>query len=105
MPPQLAAWIRARFAVEAHAVRDIGLRDSGDEEIFLAARAEGAVVITKDRDFTELVARMGTPPRILWVTCGNTSNNRMRGIFDRGLAEAIRLIEEGESLVELSDTA
>jgi len=32
-------------------VRDLGLRDATDREIYDAARAAGAVVITKDRDF------------------------------------------------------
>ena len=33
-------------------------------------------MITKDRDFVELLGRLGPPPKIIWITCGNTSNTR-----------------------------
>ena len=39
LPPQLALWLAERFAVEARALRDIGLRDATDDAIFAAARA------------------------------------------------------------------
>ena len=58
-PPSVAAWITATFGVEAHAVRDLGLRDAEDSPIFQAARAFGAVVMTKDRDFIEMLRRLG----------------------------------------------
>ena len=38
--PAIAAWIRTHFAVNAVAVRDLGLRDAVDQEIFLAAKRE-----------------------------------------------------------------
>jgi predicted nuclease of predicted toxin-antitoxin system len=44
------------FDLEASAVRDLGLRDAKDREIFDAARKDGVVVMTKDRDFVELVS-------------------------------------------------
>jgi len=43
MSPAIAAWIEAGYAVRAMAVRDLGLRDATDHEIFLAARRESAV--------------------------------------------------------------
>lgn len=103
LAPQLAGWIKERFAVEAYAVRELGLRDATDDVIFAAARTAKAVVVTKDRDFVELVTRLGPPPQVLWVTCGNTSNKRMREILERSLPEAVRLLEAGERLVEISD--
>ncbi|MDF5718318.1 MAG: DUF5615 family PIN-like protein [Rhizonema sp. NSF051] len=30
-------------------------------------------MITKDSDFVDLVDRLGTPPQIIWLTCGDTS--------------------------------
>ncbi|MBI3267936.1 MAG: DUF5615 family PIN-like protein [Planctomycetes bacterium] len=46
LPPSAAAWITAKFSVEARAVRDLGLRDAQDLPVFQAARAAGAVVMT-----------------------------------------------------------
>ena len=103
LPPSIAAWIEATFGVECRAVRDLGLRDAADSAIFLEAREAGAVVMTKDQDFIDLQRRLGPPPMVLWVTCGNTSNARLREILARVLPEALRLIESGEILVEIGD--
>jgi len=51
LPPQIAAWLSGAFQVEAKALRDIGLRDASDEQIFSGAASAGAVILTKDRDF------------------------------------------------------
>jgi predicted nuclease of predicted toxin-antitoxin system len=84
-------------------VRDLGLRDATDQEIFVAAQAAGAIVLTKDRDFVHLVERHGAPPHVLWLTCGNTSNARLREILGMALGDALALVGAGERLVEISD--
>jgi predicted nuclease of predicted toxin-antitoxin system len=101
--PVSAAWIAERFPVEAIALRDLGLRDAEDDDIFAAARAAGAIVMTKDSDFLTLLDRHGPPPQILWITCGNTSNARLQEILSVALAEALNLLSSGEHLVEISD--
>jgi predicted nuclease of predicted toxin-antitoxin system len=47
LPLSAAGWTTATFGIEARAVRDLGLRDVKDPPIFAAARAAGAVVMTK----------------------------------------------------------
>ena len=37
---------------------------------------------TKDSDFVELVHRLGVPPQIIWITCGNTSNGEMMRVLE-----------------------
>ena len=69
LSPRIAAWISDGFDFEAVAIRDRGLRDAEDIEIFNAARAEEAIVLTKDRDFLDLLGRFGPPPKIIWLTC------------------------------------
>ena len=102
LSPEIAPWIANKFGVTAVALRDIGLRDAEDHEIFEAAKAQGAIVITKDRDFVDLVERYGVPPQIIWLTCGNTSNTRLREILSATLPEALELLRTGEMLVEIS---
>jgi predicted nuclease of predicted toxin-antitoxin system len=103
LPPGLAGWIEAKFRLPARAVRDLGLRDAEDEEIFRAARAADAIVITKDSDFLVLLERYGPPPRVVWVRCGNTTNAYLREIFSNRLALALALLQEGEHIVEIRD--
>jgi predicted nuclease of predicted toxin-antitoxin system len=38
-------------------------------------------VMTKDSDFVDLVERLGSPPQVIWLTYGNTSNARLRHIL------------------------
>ena len=101
--PSIATWIRDIFSVDAVALRDIGLRDAEDEAIFAAAKSAEVVIMTKDADFSILVGRLSAPPQILWVTCGNTSNVRLKQILSAALPEAIVLLEAGEPLVEIRD--
>ena len=102
LSPEIAVWITNTFGVAAFALRDIGLRDAEDPEIFAAAKAQSVIVMTKDRDFADLVDRFGAPPQIIWLTCGNTSNARLREILSVTLPQALELLRSGESLVEIS---
>lgn len=101
LSPSLAPWIRATHGVEAFALRDLGLRDAEDAKIFEGARAADAVVLTKDRDFVELVGRHGPPPQVLWLTCGNTSNASVRTLLGVVWPRVVTLLEAGEPLIEI----
>ena len=103
LSPALAPWLRAQFGLDAHAVRDLGLRKALDREIFEAARLADAVIMTKDADFPALVELLGPPPRVLWLRCGNTPNARLRVLLRAVLADALDLIDRGEPLVEITD--
>jgi predicted nuclease of predicted toxin-antitoxin system len=102
MSPAVASWIAATFGVDAVAVRDVGLREASDREIFLAAKRESAVVMTKDSDFIHLLESLGPPPQVIWVTCGNTSNANLKRILSTALPQALLLLAGGEPLVEVS---
>jgi predicted nuclease of predicted toxin-antitoxin system len=103
LSPALAAWINREYAeIEAQSVRAVGLRDATDREIFEAAREAGAVVMSKDSDFLNLLDEHGPPPQVIWVTCGNTSNRRMREILRKVLPRVVEALENGEPLVEIS---
>lgn len=102
LSPALAIWIHTTFGIEARALRDLGLRDATDREIFRAARAAGAIVMTKDSDFVTLHSQLGAPPQIIWLTCGNTSNRYLRTLLATALPRAFALLEAGEDLVEIS---
>lgn len=102
MSPAIANWISSNFVVNAVAIRDIGLRDAEDKEIFEAARHENAIIMTKDADFVLLLDRLGAPPQVIWVTCGNTSNTRLKEILINTLPKALELLKSGEELVEIN---
>ncbi len=92
LPPTLANWLCVTFSLDATALRDLSLRDAKDIEIFEAARTENAVIMTKDSDFIDLVCRLGTPPQILWITCGNVTNRNLRRLLTATLPDALEQI-------------
>jgi len=104
LSPLIAQWLSLTYGVEATAVRDLRLRDARDRVIFLAARDAKAVILTKDSDMSDLVTQLGSPPQVLWVTCGNTSNAKLKTILTKAWPVAERLLKAGEQIVEISDT-
>ena len=59
--------------------------------------------MTKDSDFLVLLDKFGPPPQILWITCGNTSNPRLKEVLRTSFPRAVDLLLQGERLVEISD--
>ncbi|MBN8726522.1 MAG: DUF5615 family PIN-like protein [Xanthomonadales bacterium] len=103
LPPALAPWLQQTFAIEAQAVRELGLLRAADATIFEAARGADVVLVSKDIDFVNLVQQRGAPPRLLWVTCGNASNARLREVFALTLPRALALLADGRVVVEIGD--
>jgi predicted nuclease of predicted toxin-antitoxin system len=103
LPPTLANWLTVTFDLEAAALRDLALRDAQDIEIFEAATDEKAIIMTKDSDFIDLVCRLGSPPQILWLTCGNVTNRNLRQLLITTLPAALERLQQGEMIVEISN--
>lgn len=101
LSPRVATWLRQEKGVEAEPLRNLGLRDAEDKVIFKHARAENVILITKDRDFADLVGRSGPPPQVIWLRCGNTSEARLKDILFKHLEEALSFLDDGEALVEI----
>ena len=100
LSPRTAHWITANYPITARPLRELRLRDAADEDIFAAARAASAIVLTKDSDFIRLLELHGSPPKLLWLTCGNTSDAAQQ-ILGRHLSTALTLLNGGEDLVEI----
>ena len=83
--------------------RDLSPCNTEDEEIFQAAKAAGAVILTKDADFRHLLDRFGPLPQLLWLTCGNTSNERLQEVLRATLPAALELLAAGEPLIEIGN--
>ena len=70
-PRSSVTWLADECGIEAHMLRDVGLKGAEDIDIFQAARRADAVLLSKDHDFVDMVSRQGPPPRLIWLTCGN----------------------------------
>ncbi len=118
MPPKLEIWLDAQMSpaltdfisrlsgVSCFAIRDLNLRDADDIQIFSKAKQHdfSVIIITKDADFVDLIIRLGSPPKIILLTCGNTSNALLREIFSYRLKDALTLLNSAENdIVEIAD--
>ena len=87
--------------MECYSLKYLELREASDEVIFEEGKKRNAIIITKDVDFLNLQSRLGAPPKVIWLTCGNTSKDRLKEIFTQHLANALTLLEETD-LVEIA---
>ena len=95
LSPRTAHWIAANFPVAAAPLRELYLRDADDEDIFAAARVADAIVLTKDSDFVRLLEQRGSAPKVLWLTCGSSSEEVLRDILSRHLSTTLVLLDSG----------
>lgn len=56
--------------------------------------------MTKDSD---LVCRLGTPPQILWLTCGNVTHRNLRQLLSEIFFSALAELAKGERVVEIGN--
>lgn len=104
LSPFIAKWINANFTeLNAVALRSIKLQDASDYDIFRQARKADVIVMSKDYDFVKLIELHGAPPKLIWITCGNTSNGRLCEILKNTLQQAIDLLNQQENIIEISD--
>jgi predicted nuclease of predicted toxin-antitoxin system len=87
LSPALAKWIETTLGVQARAIRDVGLRDATDREIFRAAAAADAIVMTKDSDFVTLHYQLGRPPRIILAHMREHMEPILADLTDEGVAQ------------------
>ena len=102
LSPALANWITEQFTpIQAVPVRELGLRNADDREIFAQARSAGAVVMTKDRDFLHLLFEQGPPPQVIWLRVVNSSNQALQAVLLRTLEQALASLRDSEPWVEV----
>jgi len=64
-------------------VRELGLENSTDIEIWEYAKSNGYTIVTFDSDFYDLSVFRGCPPKIIWLRIGNTTTeNLAKVLFD-----------------------
>ena len=70
LSPALIGRLRVEYPDSVH-VRDVGLRNRSDAEIWEYAKGNGFVIASKDTDFRERSFVEGSPPKVIWLDVGN----------------------------------
>jgi predicted nuclease of predicted toxin-antitoxin system len=100
LPPGLARRLAARGYPAEH-VNRIGLGVSSDGNIWRHAMRTGAIVLTKDEDFTTLARRELNGPQVVWIRLGNISNDALWHTIEPRLDEIVQSLNAGERIVEV----
>jgi predicted nuclease of predicted toxin-antitoxin system len=100
LPAALAHWLRQQGHQAEH-VLDVGLAQSKDTPIWRYAEEHGAVIVTKDEDFADWVARGRPGPSVVWLRVGNTSTKALLAWLAPSLSLVVKKLEGGERLIEV----
>ena len=71
-------------------VRELGLENSTDTEIFDFAKKNDFAIVTFDSDFCDLNIIRGFPPKIIWIRTGNTTTINLENLL-RKKSDIIKL--------------
>ena len=70
-----------------------------DQTIWEHARANGFVIVTLDKDFSDLALLRGVPPKIIWMRCGNATVAQVERLIRANLAEIEKFDSSSDSTV------
>jgi predicted nuclease of predicted toxin-antitoxin system len=79
---QLARAVSASFSGSQH-VRDVGLSEADDDEVWAFAKEHGFTIISKDSDFHQRSLLYGAPPKVIWIRTGNCTTTELRDLIVR----------------------
>jgi predicted nuclease of predicted toxin-antitoxin system len=83
---KLVAIVADLYPASEH-VRNRGMKDAGDDEIWELAKREGFVLVTKDEDFHARSVVLGHPPKVLWVRSGNCATELVETLLRKSVNE------------------
>jgi len=75
---------------DSERVRDLGLEQTPDTEVWHQAKDLGYTIVTKDKDFANLSLVWSPPPKVILLQLGNCSVQQME---DRLRRDAVRISE------------
>ncbi len=98
---KLAARLNVEYPSSSH-VRLVGLRGASDQTIWKYARDNGFILVSKDDDFRDLSLVRGPPPKVILLTVGNDSTQRIEKLLQSKRKEIEEFVTTGpESLLIL----
>lgn len=80
LSPRLIASLNDLYPDSSH-VEHCGLIAASDDEIWRYASEHGFAIVSKDSDFSERSALLGSPPKVIWLRAGNCTTRRAESIL------------------------
>lgn len=99
LSPKLVDRLLHHFPGSSH-VQSVGLDCANDEDVWVFARQNDFVIVTKDADFNSLSVLQGSPPRVIWLQIGNCTTTHVENAFLAHLDE-IEAFEDDPDIATL----
>ena len=100
LPPALARYLSS-LGDDAEHVFDLGMDAAEDSVIWTYAHNVGAVIITKDEDFSIRATVVGRKPVIVWNRVGNSSKRALLEWFKPLLPAIEQALAANERFIEI----
>lgn len=83
------------FTESSH-VQFQGLSEANDSEIWEVAKNNSFCMVTQDTDFADRSRLYGSPPKVIWLRCGNAPTAEVERILRAGVEAIQALIDSDE---------
>jgi predicted nuclease of predicted toxin-antitoxin system len=93
---KLVALVADFYPASEH-VRNRGLKDASDDDVWTLAQREHFVIVTKDVDFHTRSILRGHPPKVLWVRSGNCATALVETLLRKNVDEIERFVADPDA--------
>ena len=83
LSPKLVTRFADLFPDSRH-VREVGLSESVDSDVWTFARENGFAIVSKDHDFVQLSLLLGAPPKVIRLQVGNCTTDKIESVLRSG---------------------
>jgi len=101
LPSALARYLIAQGHQAEH-VLELEMAQAKDKVIWNYAKANRAIIVSKDEDFIAMHLRFGEGPQVVWVRCGNLRRAALLALFASALPSVLTALAVGEPIVEIA---
>jgi predicted nuclease of predicted toxin-antitoxin system len=103
LPPRLVQSLADVFPNSTH-VREAGLKSAPDDAIWNHARQHSLAIVSKDGDFFDRAILLGHPPKVIWLSLGNASTDRIESTLRESAAAINAFLSDQEASVLIVPT-
>ena len=79
--------------------RLLSFETAADQAVWEHAKNNGFIVVTLDKDFSDLALLRGAPPKIIWMRRGNSSVEEIERLLRSNFAEIEKFNASAEATV------
>lgn len=70
------------------------MAEASDTKIWEFAKNNNFCIVTQDADFAEKSRLYGSPPKVIWLRCGNTRTSTVESILRSGIEAIQKLLSD-----------